>query len=73
MRILLVLTVTLSIIIGIMMAPALLVSWACIAAGLSKGVMVALVIPACVVGTLLGMAIIAVIVDSEKFDKLLGF
>jgi hypothetical protein len=72
MRILLVLTVTLSIIIGIMMAPAALVAWACIAAGLSKGVMVALVIPACVVGSLLGIGAIAVIVDSEKFDKLLG-
>ena len=72
MRILLVLTVTLSIIIGIMMAPAALVAWACIAAGLSKGVMVALVIPACVVGSLLGVGAIGVIVSSEKFDKLLG-
>lgn len=72
MRILLVLTVTLSIIIGIMMAPALLVVWACSAIGLSKGVMIALAIPACVVGVLLGIGAIAAIVDSEKFDKLLG-
>ncbi|NIP30760.1 MAG: hypothetical protein GTN59_09430 [Candidatus Dadabacteria bacterium] len=54
------------------MAPALLVAWACIAAGLSKGVMVALVIPACVVGSLLGLGAIGAIVTSEKFDKLLG-
>lgn len=72
MRVLLVLTVTLSIITGIMMAPAALVVWACIAAGLSKGVMIALVIPACVVGSLLGIGSLTVIVTSEKFDKLLG-
>jgi len=72
MRILLVLTVTLSIIMAIMMAPGLLVSWACIAIGLPKGIMIALCIPALVAGVLLGMGAIAVIVDSDKFDKLLG-
>ena len=72
MRILLVLTVTLSIIMAIMMAPALLVAWACIAIGLPKGIMISLCIPAVVAGVLLGMGAIAVIVDSDKFDKLLG-
>ena len=72
MRVLLVLTVTLSIIIGIMFAPSLLVIWACSAIGLSKGIMVALIIPAAVCGTLLGIGAIAAIVDSNFFDKLLG-
>ena len=54
------------------MAPALLVSWACIAIGLPKGIMIALCIPAVAAGVLLGIGAIAVIVDSDKFDKLLG-
>jgi len=29
-------------------------------------------IPACVIGTLLGLLVLTNLVDSEKFDKLLG-
>lgn len=72
MRILLVLTVTLSIIVAIMFAPAVLVICVCKAFGLSKIVMMIPLVPACVVGTLLGILVLLKIVDSEKFDKLLG-
>jgi len=72
MRVLLVLTVTLSIIVAIMFAPAVLVICVCKAFGLSKFVMMIPLIPACVIGTLLGLLVLTNLVDSEKFDKLLG-
>jgi len=72
MRVLLVLTVTLSIIVAIMFAPAVLVICVCKAFGLSKFVMMIPLIPACVIGTLLGLLVLMNLVDSEKFDKLLG-
>ena len=72
MRSLLVLVVTFSIIIAIALTPSLLVAWTCISAGMPGAVMAALLLPTSVVGAFLGMGALGVILDSDKFEKLLG-